>query len=346
LATGQEIAHAAAVIPCVNQVHRPSASIKEGKNMTTTYQTTRFSPASTPRGTVARHPLVTFFALCFALTWGLGLVIIAGGHGLLPFTVPFVPLFYLGVYAPTIAALIVGGVTGGPAGLRAALAGWTRWRARPVWYLLAVALFPLLGLVAVALYAAGGGTLAMHLPAPAALAALFILGATFGPIGEQAGWRGFALPRLQARFGPVRASLLLGAIWGGWHGILWLIPGTGQSVYPFLVFVLATIAQQVIFTWLSNTTAGSLAVLACLHYSVNTTLTLNGALGVVPPRPFLALTVALLCSVALALAVATRGRLASRTATGRLAVRSSGGEGAIVRGEREAIRRDDVARLA
>src|SRR4051794_8065552 len=301
--------------------------------MTTTYQTTRFSPASPLRGAIARHPLVTFFALCFALTWGLGLVIIAGERGLLPFTVPFVPLFYLGVYAPTIAALIVGGVTGGPAGLRAVLAGWTRWRACPVWYLLALALFPLLGLVAVALHAARGGTLAMHLPAPAALAALFILGATFGPIGEQAGWRGFALPRLQARYGPVRASLLLGAIWGVWHGILWLIPGTGQSVYPFLVFVLATIAQQVIFTWLSNTTAGSLPVLACLHYSVNTTLTLNGALGVVPPQSFLYLTVALLCVVALAVVVATRGRLAAEVGREARAIRASNGEAGIFMGK-------------
>src|SRR4051794_11637353 len=88
-------------------------------------------PTSTLRRAIARHPLVTFFALCFALTWGLGLVIIAGGHGLLPFAVPFVPLLFLGVYAPTIAALVVGGVTSGPAGLHAVLAGWTRWRVRP-----------------------------------------------------------------------------------------------------------------------------------------------------------------------------------------------------------------------
>ena len=224
--------------------------------MATANLSAQTSPASTLRSIIARHPLVTFFALCFALTWGLGLVIIAGGHGLLPFAVPSVPLFYLGVYAPTIAALVVGGVTGGPAGLRAVLAGWTRWRVRPAWYLLAVALFPVLGLVAVGLYAARGGVVAIQPAAPAALAALFIIGATLGPIGEEAGWRGFALPRLQARYGPVGASLVLGAIWGGWHGILWAIPGTGQSAYPFLVFVLATIAQQVIFTWLYNKTGG------------------------------------------------------------------------------------------
>ena len=266
------------------------------------------------RGTIRRHPLATFFALCFAITWGLGLVIVAHGRGLVPVAVPYAPLFYLGVYAPTIAALVVGAAADGTAGARATLAGWTRWRSRAVWYLVALALFPVLGLLAGLLHAAGAGGRAALVPAPAAIAAVLLVGATFGPVGEQAGWRGFALPRLQDRHGPLLASLLLGTIWGAWHGILWLIPGAGQAAYPFPLFVLATAVLQLIFTWLSNETAGSLPVLACLHYSVNTTLTLNGLLGAVPPVAFLLLTVALLGAVALAILAATRGRLAYRPA--------------------------------
>lgn len=297
----------------------------------------RYARQSPFRDAVKRAPLATFFFLTFALTWGLGFVIIAGIHGLLPFSVPFVPLFYLGVYAPTVAALVVGGISGGRAGLRAALAGWTRWRVRGGWYLLALGLFPVLGLVAVMLYAARAGLEPVQWPTGGALAALLIIGLTFGPIGEQAGWRGFALPRLQARYGPVIASLLLGAVWGVWHGILWAIPGTGQSAYPFPVFVLATVAQQVIFTWLYNKTEGSLPVLACLHYSVNTTLTLNGTLGIVPSRTFLYLTVALLCVVALGLVAGTRGQLASRTGTKPRLVGSIGSEGDLIHGVGRAV---------
>ena len=282
--------------------------------MTAAQRVARVPRAAAIRGMARRHPLATFFALCFAITWGLGLVIIASGRGLLPAAVPYVPLFYLGVYAPTIAALVVGAAADGAAGLRAALAGWTRWRARAAWYLVALALFPALGLIAIALYAASAGIGAVHSPTLAALAALFLVGATLGPVGEQAGWRGFALPRLQARHGPVIASLLLGAIWGAWHGILWFIPGAGQATYPFLAFVLATMAQQVVLTWLYNETRGGLPVPACLHYGANTTLTLNGLLGVVPPVPFLLLTVALLGIVALVIVAATRGRLAYRPA--------------------------------
>lgn len=280
--------------------------------MTATHRPVSTPRVATIRGVARRRPLGMYFALCFAITWGLGGLIIARERGSIPFAVPYVPLFYLGVYALTIAAFVVGAAADGTPGLRTILAGWTRWRARVIWYLVALALLPALGLIAGCLYAAGAGTGTASPPAPTALAAVLIVGVTFGPIGEQAGWRGFALPRLQGRHGPLIASLLLGTIWGVWHGILWFIPGTGQATYPFPLFVLATVVQQVIFTWLHNETGGSLPVLACLHYSANTTLTLNGLLGIVPPVPFLLLIVALLSVVAVIILAATRGRLAYR----------------------------------
>ena len=275
-----------------------------------THPTTQRDRSAALRQAIMHAPLAAFFALSFAITWGLGLAIIARAHGLLPVAVPFVPLFYLGVYAPTAAALIVGSITGGPAGRRAVLAGWTRWRVRPIWYLVALALFPVVGLGAGVLYAARVGVAGLRIPSLAAIVALVAINVSLGPIGEEAGWRGFALPRLQARHGPLGASLLLGAVWGIWHSILWFIPGSGQGAYPFAAFFLAAVAQQVVFTWLANTTRGSLPVLACLHASVNITLAVNGVIGAVPPVPFLVLTVALLAVVGLGLLVATRGRLA------------------------------------
>jgi membrane protease YdiL (CAAX protease family) len=284
--------------------------------------TVRSAPLTSPWRTVARHPLMTFFALCFAITWGLGLIIIAQAHGLLPFALPLVPLFYLGTYAPTIAAVIVGDMTGGPAGRRAVLAGWSRWRVGIAWYLIALLLFPMVAIVAGMLYAARTGAGGGQFPTLAVVAISLLVNTTLGPIGEEAGWRGFALPRLQDRHGPLGASLLLGTIWGCWHGILWFVPGTGQSDYPFLAFVLGTITQQVILTWLYNAAGGSLPVMCCLHTSVNTTLAINGLVGAVPAVPFLLLTVALLTAVSHALVVVTRGRLG-------LAQARQGGVGAV-----------------
>jgi membrane protease YdiL (CAAX protease family) len=239
-------------------------------------------------------------------------VVIARAKGLLPAEVPFVPLFYLGVYAPSIAALFVTRLVDGPRGVRMLLAGWGRWRVAIGWYLVALGAFPLAGLAAIALYARFGGDIDGDPPRLAPLVVLYLINATFGPIGEQVGWRGFALPRMQARHGALLASLLLGAVWGLWHGILWFIPGAGQAAYPFWAYVLATVAQQVVFTWVYNATGGSLLLAALLHNSANTTLGVNAALGLVPPVPFFGLFAAALVVVAIMVAVATRGQLAYR----------------------------------
>ena len=276
----------------------------------------RRSLAQALRCAVGRNQLLVYFALCFAITWAAGLVVIAGGKGLLPVAVPFVPLFYLGVYAPTVAALLVTRLVDGPRGVRMLLAGWGRWRVGIGWYLIALGAFPLAGLAAVALHARFGGDVEGATPRLAPLVVLYVINATFGPLGEQTGWRGFALPRMQARQGALLASLLLGAIWGLWHAILWFIPGVPQADYPFWPFVVVTMAQQIVFTWLHNRTGGSLPLAALLHNSANTTLGVNAALGVVPQVTFFGLFVAVLVVVAVVVAVATRGHLAYRPSIG------------------------------
>lgn len=83
------------------------------------------------------------------------------------------------------------------------------------------------------------------------------------PLGEEIGWRGFALPRLQERLGGVRASFVVGTGWCVWHAMMFDLAGAGLH---WLVFLLPFfIAGSVFFTWLWNRTGGSLLIAVLAH---------------------------------------------------------------------------------
>jgi membrane protease YdiL (CAAX protease family) len=90
---------------------------------------------------------------------------------------------------------------------------------------------------------------------PALVGVLFI-----GPVAEEFGWRGVALPLLQRRFAPLWASLILGAIWGLWHLPAFLLGGTPQSAWAFGPYVLGVLALGVIVTPMFNAARGSILI--------------------------------------------------------------------------------------
>ena len=134
---------------------------------------------------------------------------------------------------------------------------------------------------------------------------------------EEPGWRGFALPRLQARLGPLGGTLLLGVLWGVWHLPQYLVPTWAEEsggLHPanVVLFLLMVLALAPIMTWLFNRTRGSVLLAILAHASVNTAL-----LAVVNPLfPSAANdpvpAVLAFGVVALALIAATRGRLGYR----------------------------------
>ena len=89
-----------------------------------------------------------------------------------------------------------------------------------------------------------------------------------GPLTEEPGWRGFLLPRLQSRYAPLAASLIVGAIWVIWHPPLLLSDPTGQR--PALQFTAMVLAQSVVFAWVYNGTRGSVLLVILMHGSANT----------------------------------------------------------------------------
>jgi membrane protease YdiL (CAAX protease family) len=156
-------------------------------------------------------------------------------------------------------------------------------------------------------------TLSMVLSYPLAFVATFALG---GPLGEEPGWRGFALPRLQALRGPLVGSLILGVLWGAWHlPLFWSGVWTPLSVANVVMFIVMTTALTVVMSWVFNNANGSLLITMLMHASFNTFA--NRIVAPLFPAPLLneyELLPVLVCfGVSAVLVVAlTRGRLGYR----------------------------------
>jgi CAAX protease family protein len=261
--------------------------------------------------TVARkHPVSAGFVVMFAFTWPIDLWAAAASRGWVVAPPPILPL--LVGYGFVVAAILMSGIVDGPGSVRTLLRRYLVWRVSVRWYVVVLLGPAMIYTAAVALHLALGGRLEepfiRNIVGPEtslwAVAPLFFL---FGVVtnGEEIGWRGYALPRLQDRHGALVASLVIGCVWTFWHVPKLLTEG-GPG-YPIWLFVLDTMAKAVLFTWIFNRTGGSLLTVTLLHASVNTS---EVFLPVLPTagsaRPF-ALSVALLCLAAIIVIVTTGG---------------------------------------
>lgn len=219
-----------------------------------------------------RHSLVMGIVLMFLFTWPIDLA----NEGLLPFKVPFLIYLFLG-WGFVLASVVMTGLTLGKEGVISLLNRYLLWRVRWKWYVAALFLEPLL--IALGVY--GNALLTGVAPDFSHLMAYKIFGKSaslwlfilpffltdFLSNGEEIGWRGYALPRLQARYGALTSTLILGLIWGFWHLPKYL---THFSIPSFAWFMAHTIAVAVLYTWLYNNTKGSLLLVTLFHASSNT----------------------------------------------------------------------------
>lgn len=227
------------------------------------------------RSLLARRPLVTYFALAYLLSWAVELPLAASAQGWTTWSFPYW-LHYLAGYGPLLAALVTTRATEGTSGVRDLLARMVRWRVRPIWWIAALSPLFLYAVTAVALRLARGtwtdvGLLGRinYLP-DLGFGALVFWMLTYG-IGEETGWRGFALPRLQQGKSALSASLILAAFWIGWHLPTFLYLPTyvklGLAVLPG--FALGIVAGAIVFTWLYNSSGGSILMVALGHAALN-----------------------------------------------------------------------------
>ena len=203
---------------------------------------------------VRRHQLSSFFLLAFTLTWLAFIPWYASqGEGIPWFT-----------FGPFVAALAIAATIGGWTAIKGILASIVHWRVGVIWYVVALGLPLAIQLIAIFLNSAFGSAAPAwgNVPPLSHILPMVALFAIFsGPLGEEPGWRGFAMPRLLARYSALTASLVLGFVWAAWHLPLAFVDDLTVSG-SINVVVAASV-----FTWLYQNTRGSVLLAILMHMS-------------------------------------------------------------------------------
>jgi uncharacterized protein len=271
---------------------------------------------------IKRHPVLTFYALAFALSWG-GILIVVGGPGGYPGTPEQVAQLFLFVMlawlaGPSVASLLVTGLVDGRAGLRELLSRLLKWRVGARWYAVALLTAPL---VYVAISFALSLTSRAFLPSiltTSDTAALLLMGLAYGLLGggfcEELGWTGLAVPRLRQRYGVLTTGLIVGLLWGAYHFSVIYWSSSPSGALP-LVILLAQLfawlpAYRVLMVWVYDRT-GSLLVAMLMHAVLTSGMIIltPTAISGVPLLTWLVVLAAVLWVVVAAVAVAQGGHL-------------------------------------
>jgi membrane protease YdiL (CAAX protease family) len=232
---------------------------------------------------ISRYPLIAFSIVAYVWSWLIWspvvLALLNGPKsrpGLL--SIPWWATVgaLAGGYGPTVSALLLTALQRGAPGVRKLVARLGAWRVGLRWYLVALFLPSVLLGVAIPLAKFRGSVIPpitlrrAYLMLPALIAAF-----PFGPLGEELGWRGFLLPRLQRERSALSSSLVIGIVSMAWHlPLFWAPAGTTISGSPvtavaLLRFLIECVSFAVLLTWLFNSTDGSVLLTVILHAAWN-----------------------------------------------------------------------------
>ncbi len=281
-------------------------------------------PTSSAGRLIQRHPVAAFLALVYGISWIIYIpsFLSRSGIGLLPFDLIALPFNLLAViFGVTLAGYLVTRVTQGREGVRTLRRRYTHWRVGLHWYLLALFAPPLTALLGASLWL-GAGPLAAFADRWQLLFTAFLPAALVNVVlvnlWEEGGWTGFLLPRLQERWGPLRASLLVAAAHALFHvPLIFIVGGLSDERLPpdrywfyFVFLFVLSPAVRTLATWVWNGTRGSVLVVALLHGAWNTTAGTKFTPAFVPGDTLWVWGV--YAALAVIVIDATRGRLAYR----------------------------------
>ncbi len=268
---------------------------------------------------IRHHPLASFFVLTYGVSWILWIPLVVSGDGS-PSGLGLV-LLLLGSLVPSTVAILLVAAIHGKAGVRKLLGRLLLWRVGVGWWV-AVVLLAALSVGAVGASVLLGGDspdVTATIPGAVFLLIFSIVPGSAG--GEEIGWRGFALPQLQAVRSALGASVVLGVAWGVWHLPLYLTGADFRPISLFAPWVAVAIAASIIYTWIYNGTGGSLLLVVLFHAASNVFLTVF----LVDPfedevaRPFLIYVALMILAASVVVAVAGPRNL-SRTHAKQAAV--------------------------
>ena len=251
----------------------------------------------TIRAFIKSHPVLSYYAMVFAISWGGILLVVGLGPGGIPAAKEQVgaimPFMLLVLFAgPSVAGLVMTGLVYGRAGFRNLLTRMTRWRVGARWYAVALLTAPLLVTETL---------LALSLTSPEFLpsifpsdekATLFLFGIGWGLVGggllEELGWTGFAVPTLlRQRHGVLSTGLFVGVLWGLWHFLItYWASGTATGALspagflPAVLFYVGSLpAYRVLMVWVYDRTGESMLVAMLMHASFSASMLIQQPLG-------------------------------------------------------------------
>jgi uncharacterized protein len=222
---------------------------------------------------IKRNSIALYFILAYTITWAIWAPIVASAQDWVKWSVPFA-LYYLGSFGPMLAAIIVTALTEGSRGLRYLFGGLFKWRVGFGYFAFSV-FGPLVLLVSARIASRlmtgvwpdlsllGKADYIPYLGIPAVMV-LWLF--TYG-LGEEMGWRGFALPHMQNKMSARTASVILAVFWALWHLPAFFFRDTYQALglLGFPLFLINMIFASIILTWLYNGTRGSLLMVIIFH---------------------------------------------------------------------------------
>ncbi len=221
-----------------------------------------------------QRPVASFFVLAYAISWVLWVPVLLVIKLVLPTSQDPGPLMIpmlLGTYAPTVAAIMMTRILEGKPGVKKLWAKFLVWRVGVRWWLAAFLLVPVATLAAMGIYALQGGALGRFDPSQWYIVLLGPLFALPLFLGEELGWRGYALPRLQQKYSALWSSVIVGVLWTFWHTpAFWAPEGTaisGQTVTLFNVgwYLIFMIGLSILHTFVYNNTKGSVLLAVLFH---------------------------------------------------------------------------------
>jgi uncharacterized protein len=227
--------------------------------------------------------LLTFFVFSYAVTWA---AFITVARWIPAQTAAGYALILLGAYTPGIVALLLTARTEGSRGVRALLRRILIANVPVRLYVLALTYIAAIKLTAALLHRFAVGEWPQFGAQSLALIPLAIAFSTPFQAGEEIGWRGFALPRLAARFGLRTASLILGVIWAVWHLPQFYIAGADTYQQSFLVWAPQVVAISIALAWLYARSGGSLLLVMLMHSAINNSKDIVASGAAVPPGVF------------------------------------------------------------
>src|SRR4051795_5908704 len=218
-----------------------------------------------------RHPVAIFFVSTYAVAWAFWVPLVILQDRVAP--VLDLVLRILGSSTPSVLAILLVARLQGHGEVRRLLRRFLKGRVNVGWYAAIVALTSL---------AVAAVWVSTWFGAPAPVVAVTVPGVVSvflfsifpgSALGEELGWRGFTLPRLQARRSPLAASLIVGTVWGTYHLPLFLLGSPVRPFALFLPFALSCVIMSIFYTWMYNGTGGSLLLAVLLHAATNLPLT-------------------------------------------------------------------------